>query len=419
MELTKTAKLEALLFASGDPLTLERAAAALYCSTDQVADLLEALQKEYQMENRGIELRKVAGGWQLVTKKQAAGLVRRLHEKQEVKLSGAAMETLAIIAFRQPVTKSEMEAIRGVKVDGVLSTLVDLDLVGEVGRKEVIGRPILYGTTEEFLQAFGFNSLEDLPQLPEEILDGTAEEPKERLQKVMAACGVASRRECEKYITAGRVAVNGRTVTELGTRVGSGDAITVDGTPLRRKTAKRTILLYKPRGVVTTMKDPQGRRTVADLVAKLPERLFPVGRLDYQTEGLLLMTNDGELAQHLTHPSHHVNKTYEVEVRGRVPEEKLDLLRLGIPLDDGLTAPALVYIKDVDTVKHLTRFTITIHEGRNRQVRRMCDFIGFPVKHLKRIQVGSLTLEGMKKGQYRDLTPEELTDLEKGMESHE
>ena len=168
MELTKTAKLEALLFASGDPLTLERAAAALYCSTDQVADLLEALQKEYQMENRGIELRKVAGGWQLV---------RRLHEKQEVKLSGAAMETLAIIAFRQPVTKSEMEAIRGVKVDGVLSTLVDLDLVGEVGRKEVIGRPILYGTTEEFLQAFGFNSLEDLPQLPEEILDGTAEEP--------------------------------------------------------------------------------------------------------------------------------------------------------------------------------------------------------------------------------------------------
>lgn len=245
------------------------------------------------------------------------------------------------------------------------------------------------------------------------------EQAKERLQKVMAACGVASRRECEKYITAGRVAVNGRTVTELGTRVGPGDAITVDGTLLRRKTAKRTILLYKPRGVVTTMKDPQGRRTVADLVAKLPERLFPVGRLDYQTEGLLLMTNDGELAQHLTHPSHHVNKTYEVEVRGRVPEEKLDLLRLGVPLDDGLTAPALVYIKDVDTVKHLTRFTITIHEGRNRQVRRMCDFIGFPVKHLKRIQVGSLTLEGMKKGQYRDLTPEELTDLEKGMESHE
>lgn len=245
------------------------------------------------------------------------------------------------------------------------------------------------------------------------------EQEKERLQKVMAACGVASRRECEKYITAGRVAVNGRTVTELGTRVGSRDTIAVDGVPLRRKTAKRTLLLYKPRGVVTTMKDPQGRPTVADLVAKVPERLYPVGRLDYQTEGLLLMTNDGELAQHLTHPSHHVNKTYLVEVRGRVPEEKLDLLRLGVPLEDGLTAPAMVYVQEVDEARHVTRFTITIHEGRNRQVRRMCDFIGFPVKHLKRIQVGSLTLEGMKKGQYRDLTPEELADLEKEMEGHE
>ena len=245
------------------------------------------------------------------------------------------------------------------------------------------------------------------------------EQEKERLQKVMAACGVASRRECEKYITAGRVAVNGRTVTELGTRVGPRDTIAVDGVPLRRKTAKRSLLLYKPRGVVTTMKDPQGRPTVADLVAKVPERLYPVGRLDYQTEGLLLMTNDGELAQHLTHPSHHVNKTYLVEVRGRVPEEKLDLLRLGVPLEDGLTAPAMVYVQEVDEARHVTRFTITIHEGRNRQVRRMCDFIGFPVKHLKRIQVGSLTLEGMKKGQYRDLTPEELADLEKEMEGHE
>ena len=245
------------------------------------------------------------------------------------------------------------------------------------------------------------------------------EQEKERLQKVMAACGVASRRECEKYITAGRVAVNGRTVTELGTRVGPRDTIAVDGVPLRRKPVKRTLLLYKPRGVVTTMKDPQGRPTVADLVAKLPERLYPVGRLDYQTEGLLLMTNDGELAQHLTHPSHHVNKTYLVEVRGRVPEEKLDLLRLGVPLEDGLTASAMVYVQEVDEARHVTRFTITIHEGRNRQVRRMCDFIGFPVKHLKRIQVGSLTLEGMKKGQYRDLTPEELADLEKEMEGHE
>lgn len=238
------------------------------------------------------------------------------------------------------------------------------------------------------------------------------EQAKERLQKVMAAAGVASRRECEKIILAGRVQVNGAAVTELGTRVGPKDQVTVDGKPLKRKILRKTYLLYKPRGVVTTMKDPQGRKTVADLMAGLHQRLYPVGRLDYQTEGLLLMTNDGELAQHLTHPSHHVDKTYEVEVKGRVPEEKLDVLRLGVPLEDGLTSPAVVYVKKWDPERNLTRFTVTIHEGRNRQVRRMCDFIGFPVKSLKRIQVGDLTLEGMKKGEFRELTPEEIASLE-------
>lgn len=177
MKLTKTAELEALLFASGDPLTLERAAVALFCTTGEAADLLEQLQEEYRKDNRGIELRKVAGGWQLVTKKEAAGLIRRLQEKQEVKLSNAAMETLAIVAFRQPVTKSEMEAIRGVKVDGVLGNLVELGLIAEVGRKEALGRPILYGTTEIFLRTFGLDSLEDLPQIPEEVLEGQGEDP--------------------------------------------------------------------------------------------------------------------------------------------------------------------------------------------------------------------------------------------------
>ena len=242
------------------------------------------------------------------------------------------------------------------------------------------------------------------------------EQVKERLQKVMAAAGVASRRECEKIILAGRVQVNGAAVTELGTRVGPRDRVTVDGKSLHGKTLRKTYLLYKPRGVVTTMKDPQGRKTVADLMIGLHQRLYPVGRLDYQTEGLLLMTNDGELAQHLTHPSHHVEKTYEVEVKGRVPEEKLDVLRLGVPLEDGLTSPAVVYVKKWDPEQNLTRFTVTIHEGRNRQVRRMCDFIGFPVKSLKRIQVGSLTLEGMKKGEFRELTLEEIASLEAQVE---
>jgi 23S rRNA pseudouridine2605 synthase len=244
------------------------------------------------------------------------------------------------------------------------------------------------------------------------------EEKMERLQKVMAANGVASRRECEKIILAGRVKVNGKIVTELGTKVGPDAVITIDGKGLHHS-HKRYILLYKPVGVVTTMKDPRGRKTVADLTAALKERVYPVGRLDFMTEGLLLMTNDGALAQRMTHPSYHVNKTYEVIVKGKVPEEKLDLLRLGVPLEDGLTAPAIVEIKHYDEAKDLTTFYVTIHEGRNRQVRRMCEFIGYPVRHLKRVQVGMLTLRGMKRGEFRDLTQEEVDGLWKLVKHHE
>lgn len=153
----------------------------------------------------------------------------------------------------------------------------------------------------------------------------------ERLQKVLAQAGVASRREAEKYITAGRVKVNGKVVRELGTKVDERAYIQVDGKPVKRE-HKVYLLFYKPRGVVTTMKDPEGRRTVADYVRDVPERVFPVGRLDYNTEGLLLLTNDGDLAQAMMHPSHGVNKTYEVTVPGIVPEAKLDQLRLGVPL---------------------------------------------------------------------------------------
>ena len=165
----------------------------------------------------------------------------------------------------------------------------------------------------------------------------------ERLQKVLAQAGVASRREAEGYILAGRVKVNGKVVKELGTKVGPDAFIMVDGHPIHRE-RKTYLLFYKPRGVVTTMKDPEGRKTVADYVKDIPQRVYPVGRLDYNTEGLLLLTNDGELAQALTHPSHEVDKTYEVTVPGIVPQEKLDLLRVGVKLEDGMTAPAVVVL---------------------------------------------------------------------------
>ena len=232
----------------------------------------------------------------------------------------------------------------------------------------------------------------------------------ERLQKVLAQAGVASRREAEEYITAGRVKVNGRVVKELGTKVGPDAFIMVDGHPVHRE-RKIYLLFYKPRGVVTTMKDPEGRKSIADYVKDIPQRVYPVGRLDYNTEGLLLLTNDGELAQAMTHPSHEVNKTYEVTVPGIVPQEKLDLLRIGVKLEDGMTAPAIVDLASYDYEKNLTRFNVTIHEGRNRQVRRMCDYIGFPVRNLRRVRMGTLTLDGLRRGDCRELFNEEIEEL--------
>lgn len=234
----------------------------------------------------------------------------------------------------------------------------------------------------------------------------------ERLQKVLAQAGIASRREAENYITGGRVKVNGKVVKELGTKVGPNAFIMVDGNPIRRE-KKLYLLFYKPRGVVTTMKDPEGRRTIADFVKDIPQRVYPVGRLDYNTEGLLLLTNDGPLTQAMTHPSHGVNKTYEVTVPGIVPQEKLDLLRIGVKLEDGLTAPAIVDLSLYDHDRNLTKFSITIHEGRNRQIRRMCDFIGFPVRYLKRVKMGTLTLNGLRRGDCRELFDEEVELLRK------
>lgn len=238
----------------------------------------------------------------------------------------------------------------------------------------------------------------------------------ERLQKILASAGIASRREAEKIILAGRVKVNGKLVNELGCKFDPQKCrITVDGKPITQE-AKAYYLFYKPRGVVTTMADPQKRRTVADFMNDLPERVFPVGRLDYNTEGLLLMTNDGDLAQKLMHPSHEVNKTYVVKVPGIVPQEKFDLLRMGVKLEDGVTAPAIVNLRTYDYEKNYTVFDITIHEGKNRQVRRMCDFIGFPVRDLKRIKLGPLTLSGLAKGKFRKLEPQELAELKRAAE---
>jgi 23S rRNA pseudouridine2605 synthase len=235
----------------------------------------------------------------------------------------------------------------------------------------------------------------------------------ERLQKVIAQAGIASRRDAEELIKAGRVKVNGKVVTELGTKVEpKRDRVTVDSKPIKAE-KYLYILLNKPKGVITALEDPQGRKTVADLVADIPERIYPVGRLDYNTEGLLIMTNDGDLTNALTHPSHEIAKTYLAKVHGYPPEEKLDKLRVGVKLEDGMTAPAKVNIVGIDHEKGLTTLEIIIYEGKNRQIRRMCEAIGHPVKNLKRIKISFLTLEGLRRGQYRHLLAEEVEELKK------
>lgn len=233
----------------------------------------------------------------------------------------------------------------------------------------------------------------------------------ERLQKVLSQAGVASRRQAEQYILEGRVTVNGRVVKELGTKVTPGkDQIRVDGKIIGAEKSVY-ILLYKPKGVVSTMSDPEGRKTVKSLVEDISERIYPVGRLDYSTEGLLLMTNDGELAHALTHPSHEIEKTYLARVLGLPAEEKLDRLRIGIRLEDGVTAPAKVTRLEHDPEKNITRVEITIHEGKNRQVRRMFEAIGHPVNQLKRVSFAFLTLQGVRRGHYRHLTTPEVQQL--------
>ena len=231
----------------------------------------------------------------------------------------------------------------------------------------------------------------------------------ERLQKLIARAGICSRREAEKIILAGRVTVDGKIVRELGAKADpSQNKIRVDGKILHFDTEKIYILLNKPRGYVSTVKDERGRKTVLDLLGEnFSERVYPVGRLDLNSEGLLILTNDGDLTNALIHPRFEVEKTYRAKISGELTEEKLDKLRAGIELDDGLTAPAEIYLLGENFVE------VTIHEGRNRQVRRMFAAIGCDVKRLRRIKFAGLTLEGLKVGQWRELTAEEVAQLYK------
>ena len=228
----------------------------------------------------------------------------------------------------------------------------------------------------------------------------------ERLQKILSQAGIASRRASEQLMIDGRVTVNGATIRELGTKAdASRDDIRVDGRRVKIAEQRRYLLLNKPKGYVSTRSDPQQRPTVIDLLTGVSEYVYPVGRLDYDSEGLLLLTNDGDLAARLTHPSHGVARVYEARVLGEPDDHDLDRLRKGVPIEGRKTGPA-----DITVRRGVLQ--ITVREGRNRQVRKMCEAIGHPVTHLKRIAIGPIKDSTLKPGRWRNLTPEEVRRLQ-------
>lgn len=232
----------------------------------------------------------------------------------------------------------------------------------------------------------------------------------ERLQKVIAQSGIASRRKAEKLITAGRVSVDGEVITQLGTKVESTQEVTVDDIPIQKETL-HTYLFYKPRGVISTTHDEKGRKTVLDFFKDKPYRLYPVGRLDYDTSGLLLMTNDGSLANKLMHPSHEIPKVYVAKIKGFLTSEAIHALVHGVIIDGKKSAPAKLKILKTNKDKGTSIVQLTIHEGHYHQVKKMFNSVGYLVEKLSREKYAFLTLKSLTSGQYRELTRQEVYKL--------
>ncbi|MCU5745464.1 rRNA pseudouridine synthase [Staphylococcus sp. SQ8-PEA] len=232
----------------------------------------------------------------------------------------------------------------------------------------------------------------------------------ERLQKRIANSGYTSRRKAESLIVDGKVKVNGETVTELGTKVKASDEVEVEGVKIEQED-KLYILFYKPAQVITSVSDDRGRTVVTDYFKDIETRIYPVGRLDYDTSGLLILTNDGEFTNLITHPRYKIKKKYVAKINGYLLREEVKSLEQGVKLEDGWTQPAQVKIKRQDKEKETTLVEITIHEGRNRQVRRMFEYLGYKVNKLQRTQVGPLNLKGLNAGEGRVMTPHEVKTL--------
>ena len=233
----------------------------------------------------------------------------------------------------------------------------------------------------------------------------------DRLQKIIAASGLTSRRKAEEWILQGRVKVDGQVVTELGVKPRKGALIEVDGKAIARED-KVYYVMNKPKKVLCTLNDEHDRRTVVDLMTDVPQRVFPVGRLDYDTTGVLIMTNDGEFANEIIHPRYHIAKVYEVTINGILKTEEIKQLEQGVVLDDGIkTLPAKLWVTNKDFAHEQTMFELTIQEGRNRQIKRMLEVFGYEVRRLHRRSLGPITVRGLNPGEYRLMKPIEVKQL--------
>lgn len=239
----------------------------------------------------------------------------------------------------------------------------------------------------------------------------------ERLHKAIAKSGITSRRKAEELIKAGKVLVNGKRITEMGFLVSPNDTITVNG-KVAEKEQKVYYLLNKPKQVLSSVSDDRGRRVVTDLIPE-KSRIYPVGRLDYDTTGLIILTNDGDFANKLIHPRHHLPKTYHVKVKGLLNEDSVKLIRSGLKTKDELYQPALVSDVKPDRAKFVTHFTLTIYEGKNRQIRLMMEYLGHEVLALSRLSLGPLKLDNLRSGEYRELKPHEVKLLLKASSSND
>lgn len=238
-----------------------------------------------------------------------------------------------------------------------------------------------------------------------------------RINRYLAQAGIASRRASETLVTAGKVKINGRVVRDLATIVSDSDCVEVAGRAIKAASDLVYLVANKPEGMVTTMRDPEGRRTVAELIPRGLPRVVPVGRLDYATSGVVLLTNDGELAHKLTHPRFGVTKTYRASLKGHISPDALERLQRGVGLEDGMTASTRVRV--VSTSRQHSVVDITLHEGRNRQVRRMFDAVGFPIESLVRLRFGPISLADLGIGQTRGLTERELRTLRREPDEHD